>query len=416
MKNYFSLTFTLLILIPFFAIFPQDFVEIKSLQTYTGNNQISIPIVNRSNPRKSNLTIEFDVDADTSPLLEIRFNFCNKNWVPEDNIFLNNPFRNYANNLWLNTLPSSVKMASYHYKGSFPDEQVDFPFDGKWIYEIVNTDDNDKVLESGKFYVVTNNVKLNVQVKESLLIDTEVKNNELNKAYEMDVSFDLPDSLYPDYVEDVEIVQNHLFNFPLIINKEVTDNRYLDWDGARHFLFGARDVYPGNSYRQTNLMDINRFAPPSTIAILDRVETSNFYTEPKNDFFGGMKLLNWKDEYAQYMDVKFSIRAPEKLDKDVFLVGAFTDWQVWSSNKMKNNDGLYTTTVELKRGIYDYQYVTGYDTGKNIIDLDWLYFEGNDFRRRAVYNIFVYYRTRENGEYDKIIGYKRIVINGKRKD
>ena len=98
MKNYFSLTFTLLILVPFFAVFPQDFVEIKSLQTYAGNNQISIPIVNRSNPRKSNLTIEFDVDADTAPLLEIRFNFCNKNWIPEDNIFLNSPFRNYANN------------------------------------------------------------------------------------------------------------------------------------------------------------------------------------------------------------------------------------------------------------------------------------------------------------------------------
>ena len=394
-------------------IFSQDFVEIKSLQTSVVKGNSSIPIFNRSDSRTSRLSIEFDVDAETPPQLEIRFKFCNKNWVPEDNLFLNNPFRNYVNNLWLRSLPTTVKMAYYHYKGTFPNEQVRFPFDGKWIYEIVNTDDADKVLDGGKFIVVSNNVRLNVHISESSIINTNVENNEMNKAYEMSVSFNLPDSLYPGYVENVEIIQNRLFDYPIIIKKEVTDNRYLDWDGARHFVFGAKDVYPGNNYRQTNLMNHNRFAPPVTNAHLDRIETSNFYVHTKPDLFGGMKLLDWNNAYSQYMDVNFTLRAPDKLYKDVFLVGAFTDWEIWPAYKMEENDGLYTTTVELKRGIYDYQYVLGYEDNGNITDTDWLTLEGNDFSRRAIYNIFVFYRSQENGGYDRIIGYKRILINGK---
>ncbi len=412
MKNRIIILFFVLLF--YSTSFSQNYVEIKSLQTYIGSNEISIPILLRSNPQKPKLTIEFDIDSDSPPNLEIRFKFCDKEWVPEDNIFLNNPFQNYADNLWYRHLPTSVKNAYYHYKGSFPDQQTEFPFDGKWIFEIVNLDDDDKILDEGKFIIVSNTMAISVNISENSLINNDVENNEFNNAYEMEISFNLADSLFPDYVENVEIIQNHLLDFPEKIEKEVTDNRYLEWDGARSFTFGARDLFPGNSYRQTNLMDINRFAPPKTNSQLDRIETSNFYVHPVNDFFGGMKLLDWKDEYAQYMDVDFTLRAPKKLYKDVFLVGAFTDWQVWPSYKMKNNDGLYTTTVELKRGIYDYQYVLGIINNNNITSLDWLYLEGNDFRRKSIYNIFVYYRSRDNGEYDQIIGYKRIVVNGKR--
>jgi hypothetical protein len=75
---------------------------------------------------------------------------------------------------------------------------------------------------------------------------------------------------------------------------------------------------------------------------------------------------------------------------------------------MQNSGGIYTVTTELKRGIYDYQYVTAIDNGNSIDNVDWYSLEGNFWETSNDYYIFVYYKSLKNGGYDQIIGYTKI--------
>ncbi|MGE5496637.1 MAG: hypothetical protein ACM3Q2_01085, partial [Syntrophothermus sp.] len=68
----------------------------------------------------------------------------------------------------------------------------------------------------------------------------------------------------------------------------------------------------------------------------------------------------------------------------------------------------YTLTIPLKRGIYDYQYVTAYGNGSEITNTDWYELEGNDWATTNVYNAFVYYSDPDKGGYDRIIGFIKI--------
>ncbi len=84
-----SLFLFLLILIPFKDIFSQygvDEFTVKSLNVYTTNNEIALPVLTGNNK----LVIEFDVQGDFIPNMNVVFRFCDKGWTPTKNIFLLN--------------------------------------------------------------------------------------------------------------------------------------------------------------------------------------------------------------------------------------------------------------------------------------------------------------------------------------
>jgi len=120
--------FVLLIIIQSTIILPQE-VVIKSLKTYTSNDANSIPVL--SSPRDL-LIIDFDVQSENAPNINIIFKFCDRNWNPTDNIFLSNQGKNTAYTLDYFSLPTTVEEAKYHYNNSFPDKNgyVAFPFPG----------------------------------------------------------------------------------------------------------------------------------------------------------------------------------------------------------------------------------------------------------------------------------------------
>ena len=93
---------------------------------------------------------------------------------------------------------------------------------------------------------------------------------------------------------------------------------------------------------------------------------SRFFKFGNNDFNGGSKLKNYKDDYAEYMDVKFELQpAVFNNDKNIYLVGAFTNWEIYEDFKLyEERPGYFSLFVNLKRGIYDYQYVTAFENGE----------------------------------------------------
>lgn len=397
----------ILIILATGILFAQDAL-IKSLKIYTSNDQNSIPVL--TSP-KDFLYIDFDVQSEYPPNFNIIFKFCDRNWNPTDNIFLLNQGQNTAFNLDFFTLPTTVEAAKYHYSNRFPDKlgYVSFPFSGKWKFFVVDSQDPSLIFAEGKFFVVKADQPIKIEVKKETLDDKIYYPPQLGIVNWIIAEANLKQDYFPFFVDELEIVQNHLLNNSVVVPRNSTDqNRVFEWDGGSKLKFIAKDVRPGNEYREVNLNDINIFNSKNVKAQFDGLEYNRFFIQGKKDLNGSFTLKPPKDMYSTYLNVTFQIKPPEEVYGDIYLVGAFNDWNVSEKYKMNFNGNYYDLTIELKRGVYDYQYVVVNGDPKNPANQDWYILEGNDWATTDEYNIFLWYRDQEYGGYDRIIGYSKI--------
>ena len=400
---------TVLFLSSFFFInlFAQN-IEIKSLKAFT-DDKTSLPVL-----FDKTLNIEFDINSNYQPLLIIVFRFCDRNWQPYQNLFLSNFGKNIEYNLNFERLPVTVEDARYHYAGFFPNKNdyVEFPFSGKWRFYITDSQDTSKVYASGRFIAVNSKVNLNVSKKNEVLEDKVYSPPVLAKIFNITADFNLPDEFYPSYVDHLEIIENQKTNYPIIVDRNFnTNTRQYYWNGDRKFSFTARDIQPGNEYRQTDLRNFNVFNSKNVNAQVDGLEYSRFYKKGNKDLNGGSLYLFYKNDYAGYLNVTFQIRPPDDVFQNIFLVGEFNNWQILPEFQMTNTGGVYSETISLKRGIYDYQYVAADLINGKIENPDWLVLEGNFWETSNAYYIFLYYDDPNYGGYDRIIGYQKIITN-----
>ena len=397
----------LLLIFPFIItnLYSQK-IEIKSLKAFT-DNETEFPVV-----INGKLNIEFDIKSDYEPNLIIVFRFCDRSWHPYQNIFLLNYGKNIEYNLNFDLLPFTVQDARYHYSGFFPNKNnyVAFPFSGKWMFYITDSQDTSKVYASGKFYSIKSGVILDVSKKNEVLEDKVYSPPVLAKIFNLTTRFNLPEEFYPSFVDHVEIIENQKIYYPIIVNRNFnTNTRQYYWDGYREFSFTARDIRPGNEYRQTDLRNYNIFNKKDVPAQFEGMEYSRFYKEGEKDLNGGSLYLFYQNDYADYLNVTFKIRPPDYSFQNIFLVGAFNHWRILPEYQMTNELGVFSKTVPLKRGIYDYQYVAADIINNKIENADWLVLEGNFWETSNVYYIFLYYNDQNYGGYDRIIGYQKII-------
>ena len=404
LKLYFLLSFFLLF-IPSTATGQN--IEIKSLEIYTTEARLALPVLTKNNK----LIIEFDVKSEFEPALSILFRFCDYGWTPTKNLFLLNQNRNSLPLFNFERLPVTVEDADFHFEGSFPDKDnfIELPFSGKWKFYIADIQDTGLVYASGRFYLVDNQVELHSVLKIDELENKNYWPVELAKTFNITTNFVLPEDFYPGYVETLEIIQNKNIYYPFIIERNSnTLERQFKWDANRKFTYIIRDIPAGNEYRQVDTRDFNYFSSKEVNAQRDGFEYSRFSLKAKPDLNGNKIYLDFNDPYATYLNVTFSIRPPEDVYKEIFLVGAFNDWELLPEYILHSDDGIKSITIPLKRGIYDYQYVVADEDNNKIINDDWLILEGNTWDNKKVYDIFLYYKETDLGGYESIIGYVKL--------
>ena len=406
LKKYFLIPIVFLFLI---NINYAQSVEVESLKCYAKNNQTAFPIIDSGSG--GYLTIEFDIKATHIPDLSIVFRFCDMSWKAYDNLFLSNFGKNIARGLSFEKLPTNVQKADYHFRGTYPDvkDYVEFPFSGNWMFYITDAQDTSIVYGYGKFYVVQNIIDIQDTLTNETLESGNYFPTDLGKVFNITTNFILSNKLFPGQVNNVTIIENRKIDYPIVIKRSFnTDTRLYYWDANRKFTFIARDIRPGNEYRQADLRDINLFNSANVNAQIDGLEYSRFFKEGPKDLDGASLIDNFKNSNSTYLNVNFSIKPPDNVYGDVFLVGSFNNWDILPNYKMDYNDGIFSKTVSLKRGVYDYQYVTANYRKGNIDNPDWYILEGNSWETVNEYNIFVYYNEPTNGGYDRIIAHSRI--------
>lgn len=112
----------------------------------------------------------------------------------------------------------------------------------------------------------------------------------------------------------------------------------------------------------------------------------------------------WQSDYA-WVHFTFSNKGFEFLDKDLYLAGQFTQFQLNDNWKMSYNKqtSQYECQAYLKQGYYNYTYVIVDKKNSNrIIEM-----EGNHFETENVYTILIYYKSFTDRN-DRLIGVSTI--------
>ena len=404
--------------------FAQDLLEIKGLRTYSIKDEILPPIIIYNDLDENGIedtsndfiVIEFDVKSSLKPNLQIVFKLCDKYWKPVDNLFLTNFGKDRFYNLQYRVAPNGVKSYNYSFQQTFPDSrgQITFPFSGKYKYLITEFNNENKVYGEGYFIVVYQKFPVKASYSKEVIDDSLSDIMEFNRRDRITVNVEIPSSFDVFRQNEIEIVQNQKFFFSNILNfnkkSKYEFGRYLQQNVKQYI---KRDLFPGNEYRQLDLTDFRKYPNEGLLTSFTGIDITRKFTYDGNDFNGGQKIYSNDDVYKEYLDYRFDLTLPFPADGDVYVVGSFNNWRIDEKYKMERSGNYYSLIVNLKRGIYDYQYVVVKETHsspKNL-QIDWIEIEGNSWNTKNVYYIFVYYNNPDYGGWDEIVAFTEIKTN-----
>lgn len=389
-------------------------VEILGLRVYGNGDEYRPPIIEKGEV----VTIEFEVTTVHPPNLQIIFKHASKDWVTDENAFVNDPSKVLTDYLAYSAAPNGVYHYTYSYKNSFPNKRnrVVFTFGGNYLFYVVDHDENDQVLAEGKFIVVESLVSTSMMIANKFHSDYPAPLNQVNvitvnvSAPERYDSND-PNGIYHQDIRTVDIIQNWRLSQPYRIDLDDSDaETFVDDFMKPNKKFWIRNVPLGNEYRRLDLSNTTTYPNHQLVRLIDGPDLSRFQWQGKPDANGASKWKPFIGANSDYLEVELRLRLAEMPSEKIYAVGGFTNWEVLPEYEM-----VYDSTTQLfvfrfwvKRGVYDYQYVLGKENSKGtIINQDWLTLEGNDWRTINHYTALVYYRDRRYGGFDRIVGMMR---------
>ena len=387
--------------------------DVQTVLLHPTGFELDKPIIYLDN-MKNQLHLQFDVFADEAPYLYYTFIHCDNKWQPTDlqkNDYINGFFQEEIDQF---TFSVNTFVNYVHYDLIFPNENMMPKISGNYILMVTGEDPND-VYFTRRFYVVEDVARISATIPR--------------------YPFDLNLGTTKQEI-DLEISYPDMFNSRADQYSNVTIQQNGRWDNA---VFGLKPtyVYPeklsyinnlktvfesGNQYLRINTSNFDN-RPEKTKTVYheedffvvtlydDTKRNTHNYTE-EEDLYGEKYIYLEKDyldatKEADYAMVDFFLQwQPYMFDKDVYILGAITDWRLDENSKMEYDPERrgYKKGLLLKQGYYDYMYVVK-DNASGITSVAPI--NGDFWETNNMYHIFVYlFDPAEN--YDRLIGYTMI--------
>lgn len=405
---------TLFLLLSTSFLVSKSDVEILGLRVYGNNDEYRPPIVGRSEV----ITIDFDVTTAHPPNLQIVFKHASKDWVVDENLFVNEPLKVMTDYLAYAAAPNAVYHYTYSYKNSFPNKRnrVEFVFSGNYKFYIIDHDENDQVLAEGKFIVTDDLVTTSMSIANKYHPEFPPPLNQVNfitvnVGAPNDYNVNDPNSLYHSDIKTVDIIQNWRITQPFRIDLDDRNSEtFVDDFMKPNKKFWIRNVPTANEYRRLDLSNATTYPNHQLAISKDGPDLSRFQWQGRPDANGASKLKPFVGANSDYLEVELRLRLATPPAKKVYVVGGFNNWEVLPEYEMvfDTTSGLYVFRFWIRRGVYDYQYVLGDENSDGkIVNQDWLSLEGNDWRTVNRYTALVYYRDRRYGGFDRVVGVVR---------
>ncbi len=399
----------------------RDTPQVLNLRIYGEGDVSSPPILRIPEPNRpasalGALTIAFEMKSDAPPNIILQLVHCDRNWVPTENIFVQDPIRLQTTDFHIERAPIGVRHYDYIGEITFPrpDSRLVVEHAGNYLARIVDYYDRSKILGEGRFFAVQSQAKVDVSVYSDFYISaqTEVLQHGLKVRVEAEPDFDI----FGSQVNGIVLYQKGAWYSPMVASPQTDRNDrlpgvpWIEWypsfSGKSIAVFS--NVPAGNEHRLLDLTDLVYF--PSTGSVL----STPLSDLPRRSFNAYDNNGITPDRYvplsdADYVDFEFRLDLKGyDVKEDLFVVGTFTDWLVkpeWQLHFDKAS-GFHIARGIIKRAFHEYEYVSGtWDADAMMLrDADASLLEGNLTAASIPYYAFVYYRDIASGGYDKIIG------------
>ena len=397
----------------------QEFV-VRGLSVYGQYGEDEVPVIVRDSTGQSKaasqfITIQFDVQGKEPPQLKIRFLHCNRDWVPDRNLFVQDEVHNTSFILDYLSSPNGVEYYSYRYKNRFPDgdDIVRFNYSGNWIFQLMDKEEKN-VFGGGRFFVVDDVSRVAVAVTNEYLTDAV---SPLNQVHKVNVNVQLPNEVEGYFYTTVDVYQNWRFFNPYRIDVNDRDP-YTTVEGFNlgYRTFTIRNLLPGNEYRTLDISNTTRYPNRSVVRLVEGADQPRPYWRTGEDRNGTAQLNSFTGLNSDYLEVLFrldlsSLNLQRVLagNAGVYVASPFNQWNPTAKDRLEydNLERCYVVRKLLRRGIYDYQYITGNwdEDVQDVANQDWISLEGNDWRTTDTYYTMIYYNDARFGGFDRIVGF-----------
>jgi hypothetical protein len=218
------------------------------------------------------------------------------------------------------------------------------------------------------------------------------------------------------YYTTVDVYQNRkLYQSYRIDIWDRNPYTHVDGQGTGERIFKITNIMPGNEYRVLDLSNVTRYPNKALVKNVEGADQMRLFWRTGADHNGDAFRNRFTGLNSDYLEYLFRLdltptdfRAMTSGGREIFVVGEFNFWNPTKEDKLEYDDVERSLVVKklLRRGIYDYQYITGKWNAKtqSAEQQDWLAIEGTDVRTTNTYTVFAYYNDPRFGGFDRIVG------------
>ncbi|QXV67245.1 DUF5103 domain-containing protein [Mucilaginibacter sp. 21P] len=383
--------------------------EIKSVEFYNSKKASSFPIITLGSDET--VTLGFDDLSGGTRTFNYTLQHCDANWQPSK-ITSAEYLESYTDDRIIDYIYSSATYQKYtHYQLKLPNQNIIPKVSGNYILKVYEDGDQQKMILTRRLYVVAQKVAVAATVQSSNKVLLRRTNQKVNFTVDCsglqvqnprtEVRVLLMQNARPGtallnntptYIRGTQLVYNDVD-----INDFAGRNEFRHFDTRTLKLNSERisKIYKDTANTVMLLGDPNRNLPDYTL-LYDN--DGKFFilnqdgTDPRRD--------------ADYAYMYFSLAANKTpTDGTAYIVGQFNDYQLDDRSRLQYDDsGRWYTHLQLKQGVYDYEYVWVDNATQKPDDTT---LEGNYFETENEYQMLVYYRQ-VGSRYEQLVGYGQL--------
>lgn len=394
-----------------------DKSHLKSIHTvllHPVQNELLEPIIHLSSQEK--LLLSFD-DLDQSPKnLFYTLIHCDSEWKPSD-LFKSEYLQGFDQE-YIESPQSSYNTIQFysHYRTYIPSQNMTPIYSGNYVIHVFDEENPKEVILSKRMRIIDNKIKVNGNVKRATDLD--------QRNYQHEIDFTLIHSglTIDDPFNDIKVIisqNNRWDNAIRDLQPNFVNNGQLIYDQEDFNLFDGGNEYrffetKSLRYLSERLANIS-FENDTNVVLLRNDIKRNFQTYSSVRDINGKKLIKVQEGTnseieADYVLVKFSLPYDREITHgDLYVFGHISDYDFLPSHKMNFNQETkrFESSIYLKQGYYNYEYVLKKDDGENISR----FIEGTHYQTINDYFIYIYYRPLGT-DYDQLVGYQKLSSKG----
>lgn len=293
-----------------------------------------------------------------------------------------------------------------HYKQVFPNRFNQITKSGNYLISILN--DEREIVFSRKFVIYEEQVNVGLLVRRARDFDS------LDGKQNIEMTINYGDKILQNPIQNVKVtifqngnwktsISNIKPQFTLgseLIYRYNKETQF--WGGNESYSIDNKIIRGTNNTVAKVTSGENIYNTYLYVNTPRRNQPYTYFPDINGNFFiQNINSVNSQIE-SDYSWVYFALNTPNMLDKNIYIVGMFNNYNLSDDYKMEfnKNSGFYEKAILLKQGFTNYQYVVTDKSGKidnqNAID-------GNFFQTENNYTAIVYYRG-NNDRYDRVIG------------